>query len=70
MIHCIAVTLDGFGLLECMGSHRAVVARVFTVSDGDSSGMYRSMISNGEHSLHDMYPMRLAWSVLYEHGSA
>ena len=30
MIHCIVVALDGHGLFECAGSHRVVVARVFT----------------------------------------
>ena len=67
LVYCIAVALDGFGLFECVGNHRLVVARVLTGADGDSSGMFRSMISNGEHSLHDMYPKRLTWSMMYEH---
>ena len=58
LIHCIAVALDGFGLFECVGSHRLVEARVLPVSNGHSSGMNRFMISSGEHSLHDMHPMR------------
>ena len=60
MIHCTTVALVVLGLFECMGSHRLVVAVSLPMTDDDASGMNRSKISNGEHSLHDMYPMRLA----------